>query len=167
MIPSTIDYKITSYYDNEVHFTESDLYDFRVLQRVEDIIKFLFNGKVYDAKILTIDDSCKQLKVELNNQVIDLTLRDNLDQLVDEMGLSDISEEGGGEIHSPMPGLVLNCIVEEGQTVSKGDPLLVLEAMKMENLIQATADGIVAKIHCSKSDSVNKGDLLISITTEA
>lgn len=167
MIPSKIDYKITSYYDNEIHFTEGDLKDFRVLQRNEETIKFLFNGKVYDAKILSIDDRCKQLKVELNNQVIELTLRDNLDQLVDEMGLSDISEEGGGEIHSPMPGLVLNCIVEEGQTVSKGDPLLVLEAMKMENLIQATADGVVAKIHCSKSDSVNKGDLLISITTEA
>jgi len=166
MIPSKIDYKISSYYDNEIHFTEGDLKDFRVLQRDQETIKFLFKGKVYDAKILSIDDRCKQFKVELNNQVIELTLRDNLDQLVDEMGLSDISEEAGGEIHSPMPGLVLNCIVEEGQTVAKGDPLLVLEAMKMENLIQATADGVVAKIHCRKSDSVNKGDLLISITTE-
>lgn len=162
-----MDYKIQSTYGNEVHMKGTDLLDFRILQRNTDTIKFLFKNKVYDARILSMDSSRKYLKVEINNQVLELSLRDNLDQLVDAMGLSDILEDAGGEVYSPMPGLVLNCMVEEGQTVSKGDPLLVLEAMKMENLIQANAGGVVSKIYCKKSDSVNKGDLLISITTEA
>lgn len=69
---------------------------------------------------------------------------------------------GGGELMSaPMPGTILDIMVKEGQTVKKGEIILILEAMKMENEIAASADGVVSKIYTSKSSTVNAGDPLL------
>ena len=68
-----------------------------------------------------------------------------------------------GEIHAPMPGLVLEINVSEGQEVEKGDPLLILEAMKMENVIKAPGNGIIKKIHVEKGNPVEKNELLVEL----
>ena len=71
---------------------------------------------------------------------------------------------GGGQlIASPMPGTILDIKVSQGAPVKRGETLLILEAMKMENEIIAPADGIVTQIHVSKGASVNTNDALISI----
>ena len=62
-----------------------------------------------------------------------------------------------------MPGLVLEVAVEVGTVVSKGDKVLILEAMKMENVIKAAGDGTVKVIHISKGMAVEKGQLLIEM----
>ena len=90
-------------------------------------------------------------------------MKDSLDQLIDEMGMNDVSDTDGGDVISPMPGLVLKILVEEGQSVEKGDDMIVLEAMKMENLLKAPSSGTVQSIKSVAGDSVNKGDLLIKI----
>ena len=64
-------------------------------------------------------------------------------------------------VDAPMPGLVLKVLVEPGSPVQKGDPLLVLEAMKMENDIKAHFDGTVSTLHVQMGDAVSKGQLLI------
>jgi len=66
-----------------------------------------------------------------------------------------------------MPGLVLSLKVAEGQAVSAGDPLLVLEAMKMENEIKAPFDAVVQSVHVSAGDAVQKGQLLIGFGYES
>jgi glutaconyl-CoA/methylmalonyl-CoA decarboxylase subunit gamma len=71
---------------------------------------------------------------------------------------------GATVITSPMPGTILKVNVNSGETVKKGQVLLILEAMKMENEIVAAADGTVASINVSKGTSVNAGDVLISLT---
>jgi biotin carboxyl carrier protein len=68
---------------------------------------------------------------------------------------------GGNTITAPMPGTVLDIKVSEGDTVSNGQVLLILEAMKMENEIMAPADGKVVSFNVSKGASVNAGDVLI------
>ncbi|MNR65826.1 2-oxoglutarate carboxylase large subunit [compost metagenome] len=68
------------------------------------------------------------------------------------------------EIKAPMPGLVLNVMVQEGQEVGKGDNLLVLEAMKMENIIKSPDSGIVKKILITKGDKVEKNEVLIQFS---
>jgi biotin carboxyl carrier protein len=68
---------------------------------------------------------------------------------------------GGNTITAPMPGTVLDIKVSEGDTVSNGQVLLILEAMKMENEIMAPADGKVVSVNVSKGASVNAGDVLI------
>jgi biotin carboxyl carrier protein len=60
-----------------------------------------------------------------------------------------------------MPGMVLDVKVTEGDAVKKGDALLVLEAMKMENIIRSTGAGVVKKIHVKKGVAVEKSQVLI------
>jgi len=67
---------------------------------------------------------------------------------------------GGEKINAPMPGTILSVNVQNGSTVKKGDVLMVLEAMKMENEIMAPCDGKVASLSVSKGASVTSGALL-------
>ncbi|MDR0854587.1 MAG: biotin/lipoyl-binding protein [Clostridiales Family XIII bacterium] len=76
---------------------------------------------------------------------------------------SSTPSAGAVEVESPMPGTILNVLVSQGQAVSDGDVLLILEAMKMENEIVAPQAGIVDAILVEKGATVNPGDVLISI----
>jgi len=71
--------------------------------------------------------------------------------------------KGGGTIKSPLPGVILDIYVKEGDKVTMGQKLITLEAMKMENNINADKEGIIQTIKISKGDSVMEGDLLIII----
>lgn len=71
---------------------------------------------------------------------------------------------GGELMTAPMPGTILDIMVKEGQTVKKGEIVLILEAMKMENEIAAACDGVVSKIYTSKSSTVSAGDPLLTIS---
>ncbi|MFI3321670.1 MAG: biotin/lipoyl-containing protein [Rikenellaceae bacterium] len=70
---------------------------------------------------------------------------------------------GGAAIKSPLPGTILDVVVREGDSVAVGQKLMVLEAMKMENNIEADKAGVVKSIAVRKGDSVLEGDLLITI----
>lgn len=70
---------------------------------------------------------------------------------------------GAVKISAPMPGTILDVKAKQGQAVKKGDVLMILEAMKMENEIVAPQDGTIASINVAKGSSVNSGDLLASL----
>ena len=70
---------------------------------------------------------------------------------------------GGSLIKSPLPGVVLDIYVNVGDTVKQGQRILMLEAMKMENNIDADKEGIVKEVRVRKNDSVMEGDVLIVI----
>ena len=78
-------------------------------------------------------------------------------------GTSQSAGGANGTITAPMQGTVIKVLVTEGQTVAQGDAVLVLEAMKMENQIQADKAGTVAKINCKAGDTVGSGDVLLVI----
>jgi biotin carboxyl carrier protein len=65
------------------------------------------------------------------------------------------------DIKAPMPGLVLKVLVTPGQAIKKGDPVLILEAMKMENVFKATSDATVKEIKVAELTAVEKGEVLI------
>lgn len=70
---------------------------------------------------------------------------------------------GGTAVKAPMPGNILDVKVNAGDTVSEGQVLMILEAMKMENDIVAPKAGTIASVNVKKGDSVNRDDLLVSI----
>ncbi|MGY3856559.1 acetyl/propionyl/methylcrotonyl-CoA carboxylase subunit alpha [Aeromonas intestinalis] len=74
-------------------------------------------------------------------------------------------QHGGstGEIHAPMHGIVVALLVETGQRVSKGQALLVLEAMKMEHNLRAEQDGVIAALHCQQGEQVSQGNVLVQL----
>ena len=77
--------------------------------------------------------------------------------------MESVGQVGAKDVKAPMPGLILDVLVEEGQEVKKGDHLLILEAMKMENVIKSPSDGLVTGLHAIKGDSVEKGKILLSL----
>ena len=70
---------------------------------------------------------------------------------------------GGQAVSAPMPGTILSVNVKPGQAVKKGDVLVMLEAMKMENEIMAPVDGTVGAVNVTKGQSVQSGDVLVTI----
>ena len=76
-------------------------------------------------------------------------------------GAGAVVGHAGGALLAPMPGLVVRVLVEEGAPVVARQPLVVLEAMKMEHLIEAPADGVVRRIACRPGDRVAEGDVLV------
>lgn len=87
--------------------------------------------------------------------------------LVDPLAVSAASEIAGGAITSPMPGKVTRVLVDPGAHVAKGEPLFVVEAMKMEHTVSAPADGTVTACHFSEGDFVEEGVVLIDFETSA
>ncbi|WP_199533984.1 biotin/lipoyl-containing protein [Romboutsia weinsteinii] len=73
------------------------------------------------------------------------------------------SSPKGGGIVAPMPGTISDVKVSVGQDVKKGQVLVILEAMKMENEIMAPSDGKVSSVNVSKGASVSSGDLLVTL----
>lgn len=124
---------------------------------------FRYQGKNYHINFIN-NPQGKLVSIEHKGQVYHITIQDGLDQLIKEMGLDEISNVFSGEIHSPMPGLVVEILVKEGQKVEKGEDLVILEAMKMENIIKAEGAGVVDKIYISKLDKVEKSQILISLS---
>ena len=70
---------------------------------------------------------------------------------------------GGQTLKAPLPGKITRVVVHPGDTVNRGDTLLVIEAMKMENELKAAAGGTVSEVHVAPGQAVNPGDLLVVI----
>jgi 3-methylcrotonyl-CoA carboxylase alpha subunit len=83
-------------------------------------------------------------------------------RLIDPLGAAAEAEAGPGHLSAPMPGKVIQVHVSPGQTVERGAPLMVLEAMKMEHAISAPADGKIAQVHYAVGDLVEDGAELIA-----
>lgn len=82
----------------------------------------------------------------------------------DGPGIDDRGLHGDeGEVRSVMPGIVTRLLVEPGDPVEPGTPLLVLEAMKMENEVRSHRRGVVDEIHISEREAVDAGDILVTI----
>jgi pyruvate carboxylase subunit B len=103
-----------------------------------------------------------QMRVTIDGQRTTVQVKDERDLLVDEFGLGE-DAAAGGVVRAPMPGLVLDVLVDEGDEVEAEQGLLVLEAMKMENELKAPSGGIVSAIHVESGEAVDKEDLLIEI----
>jgi biotin carboxyl carrier protein len=121
----------------------------------------LYNNKSYNIEILEVNKEEKTQTIRVNGNTYTVVIEDKYDILLKQLGLEMGTANKIQEVKAPMPGLVLNVMVEEGDEVKKGDSLLVLEAMKMENILKSTTDGIVSKIFVAKGDKTEKNAVLI------
>lgn len=129
----------------------------------QQLYHIISQNQSFNTEVITYDFSAKKFLFKINGKTIEVVLHDPLDQMIAQMGIQAGEENHEKEITAPMPGLMLNIAVKEGQPVKKGDALLTLEAMKMENVLKSPAEGIISAIHVKERQSVEKNQLLISI----
>lgn len=89
-------------------------------------------------------------------------------QVLDERAMLMMQRRGGqaigsGEVKAPMPGLIVDVTTERGATIAKGDTLVILESMKMQNELKSPIEGVVRAIHVEAGQAVDKNDLLVEI----
>lgn len=126
-------------------------------------VHLLHNNKSFAIELLENDFVARKYRIKVNGNTYAVDIETPLDQLIKEMGLSLGNASVEDEINAPMPGIILEVNVSEGDEVKKGDFLCVLEAMKMENTLTAPRDGIVKSVNIAKGETVDKGKLLIEL----
>lgn len=132
------------------------------IQKIKsNLFNILFEGKSFEAELLKMDPENKTVHVKINNKPIELKVEDEYDQLLHKLGMDKALTKKVNELKAPMPGLVLRILAEEGQAIKQGDSLLVLEAMKMENVLKSMGDGVIKQLKVKAGDKVEKNQLLI------
>ncbi len=121
----------------------------------------LMNNKSYNADLISFDRDEKLFEIRVNGNNYEVKLTDKYDELLQKLGMSSAASHKLNNLKAPMPGLVIDIKVAEGQAIKKGDALLILEAMKMENVLKASGDGMVKKICVKQKDAVEKGQVLV------
>lgn len=151
-------FNITIQDDQLIIDGDAESYTFEVLR--PGYVSLIVDGKSIPVSVEPVDEDT--IRVTIDGRRTEVEVQDERDLLVDEFGLGE-DQGGGGDVRAPMPGLVLEVLVEEGEAVEAEQGLLVLEAMKMENELKAPAEGVVHAIHATSGDAVDKEALLIEI----
>ncbi len=121
----------------------------------------LKDGRSYRVDLIEADPEEKSYRLLVNGEEYNVHLKDRYDLLLERLGMEDLQNKKVENVKAPMPGKVLDVHVEEGTEVGEGDALLVLEAMKMENVIKAPGPGTVKAVHVNVSDPVEKNAVLV------
>ena len=156
------EYKITSAFHEET-ISNQDMERFDAIELVNNEYHVIIDNKSLKGTVVNTNRENKEYTIEVSGNTYQVKLSDSYDMLIDKMGLNALLDQKLENIFAPMPGLVLDVMVKIGDPISKGSPLMILEAMKMENVIKATGEGKVKSITISKGDTVDKDQLLIEM----
>jgi biotin carboxyl carrier protein len=125
------------------------------------VFHVLQNGRSLTVEVRGTDYAAKTFTLRVNGTEYVVQLKDRFDQLLDQLGLAGAATARLDALKAPMPGLIVSVVVQIGDAVKKGDTLLILEAMKMENVLKAPADAVVKAVRVEPRQNVEKGQVLI------
>ncbi|HUH34133.1 MAG TPA: biotin/lipoyl-containing protein [Daejeonella sp.] len=131
-----------------------------IVNGMDQHVHVLHNNKSYRAEVVSFNAAEKACTVKVNGNTYILDIKDQYDELLHQLGLDNLNKVKIAELKAPMPGLVLKVFVTEGDKVQKGDNMLVLEAMKMENIIKAPGDVTIKAIKIRPADTVEKNQVM-------
>jgi len=145
----------------QLQINKQDALNLNTSQNLDGSHHILLNHQSYRAEIIDSDFNKKIYKVKINNNEYKVNIFNDLDILIESMGFTSKSTKSVHSILAPMPGLILEINVQVGQTIKENESLLILEAMKMENIIASPRDGTIKSLAVGKGDAVLKNQLLI------
>ncbi|WP_397362959.1 acetyl-CoA carboxylase biotin carboxyl carrier protein subunit [Olleya sp. R77988] len=131
------------------------------IETKQNSFHLLDNNKPYNIEITERHFNKKTYNVKVNNNNYSIKIEDDLDALIKSMGFEVGAAKKVDYIKAPMPGLILDIMVKVGDEVQEDTPLLILEAMKMENSILSPREGTIKSVSGIKGNTVDKGELLI------
>ena len=156
-------YKVVVNDEMNFSFDREQINSLDVQLNTKDSVHILKQNRSFKASLEQKDFLKKTYSVRINSNVYEVKISNELDLLIEEMGLSLAVDSLINDIKAPMPGLILDVQVKEGDEVEEGDYLLVLEAMKMENTLTAPRTGKVKSVKIEKGETVDKNQLLIEM----
>ena len=126
----------------------------------QPVYSLIIGGKSYEAYVSPDDE---RWQVLLRGRLYQAEVEDEREKRLHAAGGGGATESGEFHLKAPMPGLVVAVLVEENQEVKKGQVLLILESMKMQNELKAPRDGTISRVKVKPSESVEQKQTLLSI----
>ena len=162
-------YKITGKQSFDVTPTEGksegllngDFYSLDIEKVDAQTWHILKDNMSYYVQWIERNDEAKTYTLKINGSLIVLEAKNEFDILLEKMGMANAGSAKVSKLKAPMPGKVLDVLVTVGQEVVKGDGLVILEAMKMENVLKADDVGVVKSVNVSIGEAVEKNNVLI------
>jgi len=153
----------------EIEFTEAGIQlngltvSWDVISTGDRRFHVLMNDRSYVCEVVSVDAHKKSFEIKVNGVMQQVDVRDRFDELLHQLGMDKIASHKVNDIKAPMPGLVLKIMISEQQTINEGDSVLILEAMKMENVIKSPGAGKIKSIKVKERDAVDKNQVLIEL----
>jgi biotin carboxyl carrier protein len=123
----------------------------------------IYNKKSYRIELEELNEQEPSMNLRVNGKPFQLKVDTPLARKIQELGIAEDELGAGEDVKAPMPGKVISVMVEADEEVEAGQDLLILEAMKMENVIKSNSAGFVQDIKVAEGDAVDKNDLLLQI----
>jgi biotin carboxyl carrier protein len=133
-----------------------------ILEYKKGKFHIILDKRSYSAEVLSVDSETKTCEIKVGNSILTVSVRDKYDELLKDMGIDEVAGKRVNDIKAPMPGMVLQVMVQNGQPIKKGDAIVVLEAMKMENILKSPSDGTIKNILVVTGDKVEKNQVMVN-----
>lgn len=137
------------------------IYHYEIIELGENDFAVQINNKFYEMSADKINT--EQYSLFINGKVLDAVVRTGLQEKASNLIAQSTESKHKLEIKAPMPGMILKIKKNVGDTVQKGDSIVILEAMKMENDIKSPFSGLIKEIKIKENNPVEKGAVLFSI----
>lgn len=145
-------------------FINNSGFEVDVLRLSENKFHLIKDNRSFNAEVIDFDSPTKTFRLKVNGKIIEAQVKDQLDMVIEKMGISVQAGLKISEVKAPMPGLILDVKVKEGQEVNQGDNLIILEAMKMENSIKSPRQGTIKTVKVKQGESVEKNQILLEFS---
>lgn len=126
----------------------------------QPVYSLLIDGKSYEGYVYPDEESWQVL---LHGRLYEATVEDEREKRLREAAGGGVAADGEFHLKAPMPGLVVTIPVSEGQVIQKGQVLLILESMKMQNELKSPKDGTVSRIRAKAGETVEQKQALLSV----
>ena len=138
-----------------------NIFDGDIVKISQNQYYVLWKNRSYNIEVLETGVADKTYKLLINGQLFEISVKDQFDLLLEGLGMQASVSTKINNLKAPMPGLIQSIAVEPGQEVHKGETLLVLVAMKMENIIKSPGAGIVKTLKITGGQIVEKNQVLV------
>lgn len=149
--------------DERFELSEASIQSLDLQQITHNRYHLLYDFQAFDVQVHAMNVLSKTATISVNGNRYEVKIDDVYDRMVEKMGLLAHTVQKVGDIRAPMPGLILDIMVQSGDAIKEGTPLFVLSAMKMENVLLAEGEGVIKSIEIKKGDAVDKGQLIIEM----
>lgn len=147
--------------EKEGWFIDKDLFNGDIARLNKNQYHVIWNNQSYNIEVIDSNPADKTFQLLINGQHFNTTVKDQFDLLLEGMGMQAKATQKINHIKAPMPGLIQSIAVAAGDKVNKGDTLLVLVAMKMENVIKSSGEGIVKSLKITAGQIVEKNQVML------